>query len=84
MANEKGLELILNYPHKFRPHIMGDEIRINQILNNLIGNAIKFTDSDHAALNVNQETIDDSNFFTFEVEDTGIGIDESKEQRPLI
>lgn len=63
-------------------HLETDEIRLKQILMNLIGNAIKFTDNGHVRLNITfgQNEAKD-NFLYFTIEDTGIGITvENQEQ----
>ena len=55
--------------------LLGDAIRIQQILSNLLGNAIKFTAQGHVALNIGVKQIEGSHAqLTFSVEDTGIGI----------
>jgi class 3 adenylate cyclase len=54
----------------------GDENRLQQILNNLIGNAIKFTESGHVIVAANLE----EDVLTVSVEDTGIGIPEDKKE----
>lgn len=76
-ANRKGLELILNIPSQHSFIVKGDSERLRQVLVNLLGNAIKFTEHGEVQLKVteherrsNAETI----FFRFEVCDTGPGI----------
>lgn len=78
---EKGLHFILDISPEVPDGLMLDEIRIRQILINLIGNAIKFTIQGYIKVSVQCTNIDlTSNTVTviFEVEDTGIGI--SKDQ----
>lgn len=59
--------------------LTGDPYRLNQILFNLIGNAIKFTEQGKVALNVFLVKRDDDNLtLRFEISDTGIGIPEDK------
>jgi two-component system sensor histidine kinase/response regulator len=82
-ARAKGLELTANLPPKPPPPIRGDPVRLRQILTNLIGNAIKFTDMGRVV--VNMEVARDSKeslTLRFSVEDTGIGI--PIEQRPQL
>ncbi len=75
---DKGLKFILDTPSDLPSALMIDESRIRQILINLIGNAIKFTESGYIKLSaqyhypksLQHSTID----FIFSVEDTGIGI----------
>lgn len=74
-AQQKGLELI-SYIHDDVPaYLSGDPVRIRQILINLVGNAIKFTEKGEVLLNIETaEVTEDSMFLRFEVRDTGIGI----------
>ena len=76
-ATAKGLDLYLNYAPDTPLNIIGDPIRLQQILNNLISNAIKFTETGHVAVTVTQRHGDESmpNTLLISVEDTGIGID---------
>ncbi|MCZ6677002.1 MAG: ATP-binding protein [Candidatus Poribacteria bacterium] len=77
-ASEQAHEKKDDAPHRFFVH--GDEGKLRQILINLLGNAVKFTDSGAVILRVSQENPDredESNLahrFRFEVIDTGIGI----------
>jgi PAS domain S-box-containing protein len=60
-------------------YIKGDKLRLNQILYNLVGNGVKFTDFGHVKLRVKNLNENDSTIhLKFEVEDTGIGIPEDK------
>ena len=76
-AQDKGLELIINYPSELPKHFIGDAGRIRQILTNLLGNAIKFTADGHVRIDVKIEPSDDNPdqpMVTLDVIDTGIGI----------
>ncbi|MGJ8558921.1 MAG: response regulator [Litorimonas sp.] len=76
-AQDKGLELIINYPTNFPTTFIGDAGRFRQILTNLVGNAIKFTAEGHVRIDVNVETSDEdpnTPMVTLDVTDTGIGI----------
>ena len=78
-AFEKGLEVYYliekNIPH----HLSGDPARIRQILINLIGNAIKFTDQGEIFVKILlKEKIKDDLMLLFEIKDTGIGIPQDK------
>src|SRR5690606_4289358 len=64
------------------PYIFIDESRIKQVLINLLGNAIKFTETGEIELRVEQIELDkDEVSLRFTVRDTGIGIPEEKQQR---
>jgi len=74
-AENKGLDIYLDMP--LLPHLsyVGDSSRLRQILVNLLGNAVKFTEEGHIALTVKiREYSDIHSYFDIEVSDTGIGI----------
>jgi len=75
-AHEKNLELVIHITSEVPRYVIGDPIRLQQILINLTGNAIKFTEKGEVVLKV---TIDNnhSDSFLFMIQDTGIGIDSS-------
>ena len=77
-AKEKHLELLLRYAPGTPRFVVADPGRIRQVLFNLIGNAIKFTDKGYVLVHV--EIVPDRNIFSLRVrvEDTGIGIPEEK------
>jgi PAS domain S-box-containing protein len=78
-VQKKGIDMIINISDDFPRYIMLDEIRIKQVIFNLVGNAIKFTHSGYVKLNVYFSfQSDDSGGLQIEVEDTGIGIPESQ------
>ena len=74
-AEEKGLELFLDIDQHTPLLVMGDPFRLVQILNNLVGNAIKFTHHGdiHISVRVEQQG-ETTNTLRFNVRDTGIGI----------
>lgn len=74
-ANDKGIELKLNVAESIPDVVKGDPMRLNQILTNLIGNAVKFTEKGEISLKINI-TEQHEKFLRcrFEVTDTGIGI----------
>jgi signal transduction histidine kinase len=79
LANEKGLTLVCEIAPDVPQMIMADSLRLNQILINLINNAIKFTNSGIINIYVNLlETDDDHATIQFMVKDTGSGIPESE------
>lgn len=72
---QKGLTLNYNYDSSLGESFIGDEIRLGEIITNLIGNAIKFTDS--GAITVDIKKIGNkpnTSLIRFSVKDTGIGI----------
>jgi len=74
-AHEKGLELICNILPNVPEYVVGDVVRIRQILNNLLGNAIKFTASGEVELSLRSAAPDNGQVdLMFCVRDTGIGI----------
>ena len=81
-AAEKGLELVVDYPTTLPSSFVGDATRIRQILTNLVGNAIKFTETGHVLTRVGTRRAEDGRVeMAVDVVDTGIGIEESKLQR---
>jgi CheY-like chemotaxis protein len=74
LAENKSLTLKTNIAPNLQTFYIGDGLRITQILNNLIGNALKFTDKGHITLSVNIQENDGRELICFEVHDTGIGI----------
>ncbi len=81
-AKAKDLKLLSSLDFELPNYVLGDETRISQILNNLVGNAIKFTQSGSVELRVMvSSVIDDSIAISFEVKDTGIGIASEKMQK---
>lgn len=78
-ANEKNLSLSLLIDPQIPELIIGDPIRIAQVLTNLVSNAIKFTEQGEIKISVSvQEKTEDSVGLHFSVEDSGIGIPEEK------
>jgi PAS domain S-box-containing protein len=71
-ASEKGVQLIIHCSGGAGGEVrLGDEMRVIQILHNLMGNALKFTDSGHVRVEID---CSDPEVITIEVEDTGIGM----------
>ena len=78
-AEEKKLDVILQYPSDLPRHFVGDAGRIRQILTNLVGNAVKFTASGHILIEVECESSDTrSAGMRISVHDTGCGVPEDK------
>jgi CheY-like chemotaxis protein len=80
-ANEKGLEFSLAIDHDVPARLLGDPVRLGQILNNLVSNALKFTSEGGVEVKVGlKERSDDSAMLRFEVIDTGIGLTPAQRQ----
>ncbi len=78
-ANKKGLELTCLFDPSTPTKIIGDVTRIRQVLNNLLGNAIKFTKEGEVVVYVrSREKKDDFYELEFAIQDTGIGIAEER------
>jgi signal transduction histidine kinase/CheY-like chemotaxis protein len=78
-ANDKGLELACHLSPDIPCQLIGDPNRLHQILVNLIGNAIKFTDQGSVLLRVLPDPdVNRPGAIRFSIEDTGIGIPEDK------
>jgi len=72
--DEKPIDIIINICEKLPTHLYGDELRIKQILNNLLSNAFKYTMEGTVELTVSCARDGDSVWLIFTVRDTGIGI----------
>lgn len=76
-SKEKGLDFTIEMGPNIPKYVKGDPYRISQILNNLLGNAVKFTSSGYIILKIQLISKDNTNLhLKFEVEDSGRGIDE--------
>jgi PAS domain S-box-containing protein len=78
-ADQKHLSIQTMISKEIPPTLYGDSLRIKQVLGNLVGNAVKFTDRGHIVIKIKME--EQTNLFVklkFIVEDTGIGIPEEK------
>jgi two-component system sensor histidine kinase/response regulator len=74
-AHDKGLELAVQIAPEVPPALGGDPSRLRQILVNLVGNAVKFTETGEVVIRVDAVPIGDERVsLTFTVSDTGIGI----------
>jgi PAS domain S-box-containing protein len=84
-ADEKGIQLSLKIDDNLAPSLLGDPYRLNQVLLNIIGNAIKFTD--HGSVKVNCSVLqqeDQKQVINIVVTDTGIGMDSSTLEKVFI
>ncbi|MBQ9480503.1 MAG: response regulator, partial [Selenomonadaceae bacterium] len=74
-VDKKGLQLIANADENLPTMLFGDEIRIKQVVTNILTNAVKYTEKGSVTLTVDFKKItDDKILLRFEVKDTGIGI----------
>ena len=82
-AHGKSLELVLKTPDQLPAQVFADGLRLNQILTNLVGNAIKFTESGHVELEVGEvePTAEDRGLLRLTVRDTGPGIDATQREK---
>lgn len=73
-ASDKGLELITSIDSKVNDIVLGDPVRLNQVLINLTGNAIKFTEKGSVSIEITQSI----GKVKFAIVDTGVGIPKDK------
>lgn len=78
-ASQKGLELKYVPPENSDIHVRADYAKLRQILLNLVGNSIKFTEK--GSITVTAEPHPEKGYVTFKVVDTGIGIPKEKQQK---
>lgn len=77
--NQNVIELYID--PKIPKYLIGDSVRLSQVLMNLVGNAVKFTERDRVWIKAEYKSNEkDSNLIYFEVGDSGIGIPENKQQ----
>ncbi len=77
-AQEKGLELRVSFEKNMQKIFFGDDLKISQIITNLLGNAIKFTSSGKVELTVSAKS---NNVVRFTIKDTGIGLTKEQQNR---
>jgi signal transduction histidine kinase/CHASE2 domain-containing sensor protein/ActR/RegA family two-component response regulator len=81
-AYSKGIELSCRIEQTIPHNLQGDPTRLSQILTNLIGNAIKFTDRGGVSIDISAiATTDRQTTLYFQVQDTGIGIDSDSQDK---
>ncbi|AKJ41586.1 Signal transduction histidine-protein kinase BarA [Pragia fontium] len=79
-AHEKSLELTLNIHNDVPDNIVGDPLRLQQVIMNLLGNAIKFTEQGNIDINIELRTLHENSVdIEVQVHDTGIGISERQQ-----
>lgn len=82
-ADKRNIQLVVNLTPGIPDLLIGDPVRLNQVITNLLGNAIKFSNKkDVVSLDISliEETADGARLH-FEVKDTGIGMSQEKQQR---
>ena len=80
-AQEKNIEVIVRFQPDLPSTLIGDGGRIRQIVTNLVGNAIKFTEKGYVLINVSGAASEDEAAIRIEVTDTGVGIPDEKLER---
>lgn len=73
-ARDKGLEFVIDVDESLPDELFGDEMRVKQILTNLLNNAVKYTEHGIIRFRLRGERQDDMVVLTASVKDTGIGI----------
>jgi signal transduction histidine kinase/DNA-binding response OmpR family regulator len=80
-AHERGLELVCDISQDVPQTIVGDQGRLRQVVVNLVGNAIKFTERGEVVFSVHcEERTGDDLWLHFSVTDTGVGIPDDKQK----
>ncbi|WP_244665757.1 response regulator [Pseudorhizobium halotolerans] len=78
-AAEKDIELIVRGDASVKETVLGDAGRFRQIITNLVGNAVKFTEKGHVFIDLHSEAVSDTDMMlTVRIEDTGLGIPDEK------
>ena len=81
LSNQKNLDLRLQLANNIESNFMGDSHRIRQILTNLLGNAIKFTDQGNINFSITGSDGPEPSFVHFIISDTGLGIAPENHQK---
>lgn len=77
-SDAKGVELIIDVTGVNQVMVVGDPVRLRQVVTNLLNNAIKFTEEGQIVITARSTALDDVTIVECSIEDTGIGIPESK------
>ena len=80
-AQEKDIGLRAEFVGPIPENILIDDVRLRQVITNLIGNSIKFTSEGEVAVLIEQRQVDDKFKLSFEICDTGIGMTEEQQQK---
>jgi signal transduction histidine kinase/CheY-like chemotaxis protein len=82
-AMEKNIEFIYDIEPNLPKKFIGDQLRIGQILVNIVTNAIKFTEKGEVVLKIESVDIDNKPHLAFAISDSGIGLSESEKEEIL-
>lgn len=81
-AHDKNIEFVINLPPNLPTRLIGDPLRLNQVLVNLVSNAIKFTEHGEVVVSVTKlDETDTHLYLRLSVTDTGIGMDEEQRHK---
>ncbi|EDI6474065.1 two-component sensor histidine kinase BarA [Salmonella enterica subsp. enterica serovar Heidelberg] len=81
-SHDKGLKLTLNIKNDVPDNVIGDPLRLQQVITNLVGNAIKFTESGNIDILVEKRALSNTKVqIEVQIRDTGIGIPERDQSR---
>ncbi|WP_034916638.1 two-component sensor histidine kinase BarA [Erwinia sp. 9145] len=81
-AHEKGLELTISFAQGVPDNVIGDPLRMQQIVVNLLGNAIKFTEQGNIDIRVEKRSLSNNHVeLEVQIHDTGIGISEKQQSQ---
>ncbi|MEB0771982.1 two-component sensor histidine kinase BarA [Citrobacter portucalensis] len=81
-SHDKGLELTLNIKNDVPDNVIGDPLRLQQVITNLVGNAIKFTEGGNIDILVEKRALSNTKVqIEVQIRDTGIGIPERDQSR---
>ncbi|MCX7992016.1 MAG: ATP-binding protein, partial [Proteobacteria bacterium] len=82
-AKQKNIKLSLHMDQDIPDLVVGDSVRLRQVLSNIVGNAVKFTTKGYVDIKISSENVTDKSLkLSFDVKDSGIGIPE--EQRAYL
>lgn len=81
-AHEKKLRLLTIIDHEIPEHLLGDPLRLKQVLSNLLNNSIKFTNTGHILVSVSKEDRADNQItLNFRITDSGIGLNPDQQEQ---
>ncbi len=81
IAHQKGVELVVDLQSEVPVRVVGDPVRLRQVITNLVGNAIKFTERGEVVIEVSViEAPAGTTGLRFSIRDTGIGVPHDKQQ----